>query len=913
MNENQRNALRLCHVNLVRDLEPKYVLDVLYEDEILTDNDLELIKAEKSARGRCQLLLSILPTRGPSAYGSFQRALRKTNYTHLGDILERMKETEDGNVIKVSAPKHRNNAFNSTPLENRNHISNDEQSPNMGICERCEKYLQSTIRTVSKDSNFLKVLQNLCCIFIHNIEPRELIDDFFQNVLLSDDQCERVRVAVTRRDRCETFFKELVKENSDDVLTVLVNSLRKKYAYIVSDIENIISVKQTSSRNETDSKHSKHEQLQTLTKLKVIEGHGSIKKLDSQRFYATNYTLLDKQVQLPHQLREADKDQDTYLKVTAEDETDEYKSVKKTVETRSDQYTAINGAIETDSVQDSYIKEATDKNNMFPADSIGEHGELKPDHLFQTVDVDNRVESMAGKGETFDYSSLETSNDRKFEARCTCTKYTRNAKTLKERGNKTYCVSTDFCDKQRGSKTNEILKDMHERLPVTNCCSNGLNTISNISKCFDEQDGGYMLNQSKNTPVNSRTREPLIEEKLDENNEKTSKPVTKRVFRNRNKMLTTKSNLDMPFQNDMIENATHNPQISMRSNRTEEYKLNMVKSVLPMTKLGSVSPNEPSKRLSFAFNYLSTLINEGKFDKFEVLSQRLQKRYHTDYDMLCIVGYLKTSRDLFETNFDSAKQNLNSTMEIVPKTSNPRYFTLELYTAKTRMYITQKKLEKLQTALDDAMMILETDPVGCSGRAAGWLYINDARNQTAKLSVLNLSKSNALKVYEQLYERAKTSFKRAMTNFKNDGGKDGPFGFGYALCRLVILLLRCGDNGQTMNTLNPLPEDIDAAEQYIKNLEDSEIALAKILEMHLRLAKCDYYFRRENNTRALENAETAYQLASELKLLEFTEHAHNRLRFLQSRTKLTVKEFEDEEVNKVLFGEYSETLSSQSD
>jgi hypothetical protein len=232
---------------------------------------------------------------------------------------------------------------------------------------------------------------------------------------------------------------------------------------------------------------------------------------------------------------------------------------------------------------------------------------------------------------------------------------------------------------------------------------------------------------------------------------------------------------------------------------------------------------------------------------------------------------------------------------------------LELFTAKTRMYITRKKLEKLQTTLDEAMMILETDPVGCTGRAAGWLYINDARNKTAQLSCLNLRSPNACQVYERLYDGAKSSFQRSMTNFKRDGGKDGPFGFGYALCRLVILLLRCGDNGLTMDTLTPSKDSIRSAGQYLNHLEDSDIVISKILDMHFRLAKCDYQFRRGNLVRALEHAQIGHDLATELRLLEFTEHAYNRVSYLKSKSSIVSvsDEISEEDVHKILFEETS--------
>ena len=58
------------------------------------------------------------------------------------------------------------------------------------------------------------------------------------------------------------------------------------------------------------------------------------------------------------------------------------------------------------------------------------------------------------------------------------------------------------------------------------------------------------------------------------------------------------------------------------------------------------------------------------------------------------------------------------------------------------------------------------------------------------MCMLNFNKPSAFSAYQQLFEQAKESFTRALSNFDKDGGKDGPFGVGYAVCRLAILLLR---------------------------------------------------------------------------------------------------------------------------
>ena len=51
------------------------------------ENDLEFISEGQTRRQRCQRLLTMLPTRGPQAYGSFTHALKEDGYVHISDRL----------------------------------------------------------------------------------------------------------------------------------------------------------------------------------------------------------------------------------------------------------------------------------------------------------------------------------------------------------------------------------------------------------------------------------------------------------------------------------------------------------------------------------------------------------------------------------------------------------------------------------------------------------------------------------------------------------------------------------------------------------------------------------------------------------------------------------------------------------
>ncbi|XP_052235263.1 uncharacterized protein LOC127847413 [Dreissena polymorpha] len=687
MDEKQEKLLRQKRVDIVTDLEPRgIVLDTLYEDGVLTENDVELVSSAPTRKQRCHVLLQLLPTRGPVAYGSFQKALLVGKYDFLVDKLNAQLNVAEENT-----------------RENKK-------------CEMCLSFLQRIVGCHSTtNSKLLALLNEHCCSFLDNVEPRDVIDRLFQDGILVNDDLDTIMSCSTRRTRCETLFLLLLNFETC-VIDSLAASLSKKYGFLVEKVASLKSL-------------HKHETCSTST---------------SQR-----------------------------------------------------------------TTHDTALKEF---------DFTSEHGakRMVPPCNLDTTAVDNVPYTASG----WRVQNTETSSD---------------------------VIDGSVPGSVEASRIHDarsVNKHPHR---------NGADVITKL---------------------------------------KSNKPRHKLEENDRHDKRDTKVDTKLSGSEQQSNCA-----VALQCGARE---------IIPK-QATAITSEKTSKRIHVAFNFLSTLINQGQYEKFESYSNQLKASCSSNNDLMCILGYLHASRDLFRTDFDSAKKHICETMKLVPKTSNPRYFALELFTAKTRMYITQKKLTKLQETLDEAMMILETDPVGCTGRAAGWLYLNDGRSKTTQLTCLNLSKTSAFHAYNRLFNGAKTSFQRAMTNFQRDGGKDGPFGFGYALCRLAILLLRCGDNGLTMDQIKPPKEDVISAGSYITQLENSDIPIPKILEMHFRLAKCDFQFRCNNFVRALEHANIARDLAVELNMLEFTEHAQNRVTYLQTKALFGViaPDIDEDEAKRVLFEETS--------
>lgn len=352
-----------------------------------------------------------------------------------------------------------------------------------------------------------------------------------------------------------------------------------------------------------------------------------------------------------------------------------------------------------------------------------------------------------------------------------------------------------------------------------------------------------------------------------------------------------------------------------KKNQNSRQKTGRVtRDVVPVNPAALTSHGLQKKKIHVTFNFLSNLINEGSYDEFENMTSQLRLKFPNNHDMCCMLSYLQASRCMFQTDTKTARLHINTALSIVNKTSNPKYFTVELITANTRRYLAEKKYGKLQDALDSVKMIIESDPLGCTGRAAGWMYLNAAKQMTSQIALLNFDRPKSIEIYRKRFKSAKISIELALSHFQQDGGNDGPFGFGYGLCRLALLHLRCGDYGQTMGTLYPSTEDIGLAKNCLDQIGNLNISIPKILDAHFLLAKCDYQFRIKNITRALQHAKSAYALSQEINMMEFdfAKQVSNRITFLKQKQPLEIEEISD---GKILFDflDSVEKLTEESD
>ncbi|KAM7437399.1 hypothetical protein ABFA07_012956 [Porites harrisoni] len=104
MDKKHRDLLRKNRISLVQDLEATQLLSYLYQEDILSENDRDSIKAEKTRGAKAEKLLDILPRRGKRAFDVFCQALATTDgQGHLVDLLKPNESISSGNVSSTTA------------------------------------------------------------------------------------------------------------------------------------------------------------------------------------------------------------------------------------------------------------------------------------------------------------------------------------------------------------------------------------------------------------------------------------------------------------------------------------------------------------------------------------------------------------------------------------------------------------------------------------------------------------------------------------------------------------------------------------------------------------------------------------------------------------------------------------------
>ena len=87
MKEGQREIIRNNYETLLKDLDPKPLMQFLFQENIITRNEMEQIKSIKTREDKCEELLSILDRGGPSAFLALVQGLMEKKKTWLARLL----------------------------------------------------------------------------------------------------------------------------------------------------------------------------------------------------------------------------------------------------------------------------------------------------------------------------------------------------------------------------------------------------------------------------------------------------------------------------------------------------------------------------------------------------------------------------------------------------------------------------------------------------------------------------------------------------------------------------------------------------------------------------------------------------------------------------------------------------------
>ena len=94
MDKKHRELLRKNRLKLVQDLDATQLLNYLFQENCLSESDVDNIKVQTTPRAKAEKLLDILPRRGPQSFDVFCRALANTDgQSHLVDLLKTSEST----------------------------------------------------------------------------------------------------------------------------------------------------------------------------------------------------------------------------------------------------------------------------------------------------------------------------------------------------------------------------------------------------------------------------------------------------------------------------------------------------------------------------------------------------------------------------------------------------------------------------------------------------------------------------------------------------------------------------------------------------------------------------------------------------------------------------------------------------
>ena len=99
--------LKKNYETILRDLEPRQVLNYLYQEDVIDEDLRDEIRAKNTRKRQAEILLDCIRRRGPEAVQYFIQGLQNSSQKHLAEILKKPIPNESaGEVFKAHTLKH---------------------------------------------------------------------------------------------------------------------------------------------------------------------------------------------------------------------------------------------------------------------------------------------------------------------------------------------------------------------------------------------------------------------------------------------------------------------------------------------------------------------------------------------------------------------------------------------------------------------------------------------------------------------------------------------------------------------------------------------------------------------------------------------------------------------------------------
>ena len=150
MDEADSNKLRSNHVELIRNLNPEDVTDYLYQERVLTQEDVEKIDAGPTRAQKARIFVAILQLKSENALVKFLEALREGGYDELAAKLENPDMAANTAVVQAS---------DSTELEELKEALKEQSEMVQAINKELEQVFDLDLMRLLSKNIFESLLQ----------------------------------------------------------------------------------------------------------------------------------------------------------------------------------------------------------------------------------------------------------------------------------------------------------------------------------------------------------------------------------------------------------------------------------------------------------------------------------------------------------------------------------------------------------------------------------------------------------------------------------------------------------------------------------------------------------------------------------------------------------------------------------